>query len=49
MASTDIVAVDAYATATLFHLKPEEIESTQAAYQLGLGEIDLKKIKVVKV
>ncbi len=49
MASTDIVAVDAYATTTLFHLKPEEIESTQAAYQLGLGEIDLKKIKVVKV
>ena len=49
MASTDIVAVDAYATTTLFHLKPEEIESTQAAYQLGLGEIDLKKVKVVKV
>ncbi|MGC1401780.1 MAG: DUF362 domain-containing protein, partial [Thermodesulfobacteriota bacterium] len=49
MASTDIVAVDAYATATFFHLKPEEIESTQAAYQLGLGEVDLKKIKVVRV
>lgn len=47
IASTDIVAADAYAT-TLFHLKPEEIESTQAAYQLGLGEMDLKKIKVVK-
>lgn len=47
MASTDIVAVDAYAT-TLFHLKPEEIESTQAAHQLGLGEIDLKKIKIVR-
>jgi uncharacterized protein (DUF362 family) len=47
MASTDIVAIDAYAT-TLFHMKPEEIESTQAAYQLGLGEIDLKKIKIIK-
>lgn len=48
IASTDTVAADAYAT-TLFHLKPEEIESTQAAYRLGLGEMDLKKIKVVKV
>lgn len=47
MASADIVAVDAQAT-TLFHMKPEEIESTQSAHQLGLGEIDLKKIKVVK-
>ena len=48
MASTDIVAVDAYAT-TLFQLKPDEVESTRAAYQLGLGEIDLKKIKILKV
>jgi uncharacterized protein (DUF362 family) len=48
MASTDIVAVDAYAT-TLFQLKPEEVESTRAAYQLGLGEMDLKKIKILKV
>lgn len=47
MASIDTVAADAYAT-TLFHLKPEEIESTQAAYRLGLGEMDLKKIRVVK-
>ncbi|MBA4393075.1 MAG: cytoplasmic protein [Desulfobacca sp.] len=47
MASTDIVAVDAYAT-TLFGMKPEEIESTQAAHQLGLGEMDLKKIKIVR-
>jgi uncharacterized protein (DUF362 family) len=48
MASTDMVAVDAYAT-TLFQMKPEAIESTQAAHQMGLGEIDLKKIKIVKV
>ncbi len=47
MASSDIVAIDAYAT-TLFQMKPEEIESTQAAYHLGLGEMDLRKIKVVK-
>ncbi len=48
MASTDTVAIDAYATTTLFHMKPEEIESTQAAFQLGLGEMDLKKIKIIK-
>jgi len=47
IASIDIVAADAYAT-TLFQMKPDEIESTRAAFQLGLGEIDLKKIKVVK-
>ena len=48
MASTDIVAVDAYAT-TLFQMKPEELESTVAGYKLGLGEMDLKKIKILKV
>jgi uncharacterized protein (DUF362 family) len=48
LASIDTVAVDAYA-ATFFNLKPEEVESTRAAYQLGLGEMDLKKIKVVRV
>jgi uncharacterized protein (DUF362 family) len=48
LASTDIIAVDAYAT-TLFQLKPEEVEATVAGYKLGLGELDLKKIKIVKV
>ena len=48
LASTDTVAVDAYAT-TFFGMKPEEIESTYAAHQLGLGEMDLKKIRIVKV
>ncbi len=48
LASTDTVAVDAYAT-TFFGLKPEEVESTKAAYQFGLGEMDLKKIKIVRV
>jgi uncharacterized protein (DUF362 family) len=47
VASSDTVAVDAYAT-TFFGLKPEEVESTKAANQLGLGEMDLKKIKVVR-
>lgn len=47
VASVDQVAVDAYTT-TLFGLKPEEIESTVAAHTMGLGEMDLKKIKIVK-
>jgi len=48
IASTDVVAADAYAT-TLFGLKPEEIESTRAAYGMGLGEMDLSKIEIISV
>lgn len=48
IASRDTVAADAYAT-TLFQMEPEAVESTRAAYQLGLGEMDLKKIKIVTV
>ena len=44
----DPVAVDAYAT-TLFDLKPDELESTRCAAALGLGQIDLNKVKMVKV
>jgi hypothetical protein len=29
-------------------MKPEELESTVAGYKLGLGEMDLKKIRIVK-
>ena len=47
IASADPVAVDAYAT-TFFGLQPQEIESTVAAHGLGLGEMDLKKIKIIK-
>ncbi|HJV64463.1 MAG TPA: DUF362 domain-containing protein [Geomonas sp.] len=47
LASTDIVAADAYAT-TLFGHRPEEISVTVAAHKRGLGEIDLRKVKVVK-
>jgi uncharacterized protein (DUF362 family) len=47
IASADTVATDAYAT-TLFQMKPEELESTVAGYKLGLGEMDLKKIRIVK-
>lgn len=47
IASTDIVAADAYAT-TLFGLKPEDIAVTVAASRRGLGEINLKKVKIVR-
>ncbi len=48
IACADVVAADAYAT-TLFGLKPEDIESTKAAYQMGLGEMNLSKIDIVSV
>lgn len=48
IASTDIVAADAFAT-TLFGLKPEDIAVTVAAHKRGLGEMDLGRIKVVRV
>jgi uncharacterized protein (DUF362 family) len=48
IASTDIVAADAYAT-TLFSHKPEEIAVTVAAHRRGLGEMDLKKVRMVRV
>jgi len=46
IASMDPVAADAYAT-TLFGLQPQDIESTRAGYELGLGEMDLNKVQVV--
>ncbi|MEI6305869.1 MAG: DUF362 domain-containing protein [Deltaproteobacteria bacterium] len=48
IASTDIVAADAFAT-TLFGLKPADIAITVAAHARGLGEINLDKIRVVRV
>lgn len=48
IASTDIVAADAYAT-TLFGLKPADISTTVAAYKKGLGEMNLNKVRIVKV
>ncbi len=48
IASTDIVAADAYAT-TLFGLKPADISTTVAAYRKGLGEMNLSRVRIVKV
>ncbi len=47
IASSDIVAADAYAT-TLFGLKPEDISTTVAAYRRGLGEMNLSRIRLLK-
>ena len=47
IASTDIVAADAFAT-TLFGMNPSEIPVTVAAHKRGLGEMDLDRIRVVK-
>jgi len=47
IASTDVVAADAYAT-TLFGMKPEEIAVTVAAARRGLGQMDLGKVRVVR-
>lgn len=46
IASADPIAADAYAT-TLFGMKPEDLEATVAGAKLGLGEIDLTKVKIV--
>ncbi len=46
IACVDPVAVDAYG-ATLFNLKPEEIGHIKLANEHGVGEMDLKKMKVV--
>lgn len=45
IASTDPVAADAYAT-TLFGLQPEDIDSTVAAHAMGLGEMNLAKMRI---
>ena len=55
IASTDIVAVDAYGASFFKNPKtgkpyrPEEIRFVKHAYDLGLGEIDLSKVRVKKV
>lgn len=48
IASTDVVAADAFAT-TLFGLRPEDIAVTVAAHMRGIGQMDLKKVRVMKV
>ena len=55
IASTDIVAPDAYSATFFKHpktgkpFKPEEIRFVKNAYELGLGEINLSKVRVKRV
>ena len=48
IASADIVAADAFAT-TLFGMKPLDIPATLSAYRRGLGEMNLDRIRIVRV
>ncbi len=47
IASRDPVAADALAT-TMFGLAPEDISSTVAAHSMGLGQMDLDKMNLIK-
>jgi uncharacterized protein (DUF362 family) len=46
--SQDIVAADSYAT-TLFGLQPEDISYIRAAAAMGLGNSDLKSLKIEEI
>ena len=47
LASADPVAADAVG-ATLFGMRPEELSSTVASYEMGLGQMDLARIDIRK-
>jgi uncharacterized protein (DUF362 family) len=46
VAGTDPVAVDSYG-ATLFGMRGRDIGHISAAYEMGLGEIDLSNVKII--
>jgi uncharacterized protein (DUF362 family) len=48
IAGVDPVAIDAYGS-TLFGMKPTDIKHIQLAHELGVGEIDLTKVKIKQV
>jgi uncharacterized protein (DUF362 family) len=48
VAGTDALAVDAYG-ATLFGRKPEQIGHLRCAHASGVGEIDLRRVKILDV
>jgi len=48
IASADTVAADSYAAKTLFGMEPVEIPHIEAAYKVGLGEMNLSRIKVLR-
>jgi uncharacterized protein (DUF362 family) len=48
IAGTDPVAIDAYAT-TLLRRDPHDIRHIQYAHELGIGEMDLKKLNIKEI
>lgn len=48
IASPDIVAADAFA-ATLFGLKPEDLDYVRAGVAMGLGRADLENLRIAEV
>jgi uncharacterized protein (DUF362 family) len=48
LASTDRVAVDAYAM-SMFNVNPYEVEYLKLAHQRGMGELDLKNVKITEI
>lgn len=55
IATTDIVAADAYAAAFFKHprtgkpFRPEDVKFVRLGYEAGLGEIDLSKVRIQRV
>jgi uncharacterized protein (DUF362 family) len=47
-ASSDPVAIDAYG-ATLFGVDPGDLSFITAAYRMGLGEMDLQKVRILEI
>ena len=47
LAGVDPVAIDAYGTVHLFHLKPADIGYIVKGHEMGLGEMELEKIKII--
>lgn len=48
IAGVDPVAIDAYGT-TLFGMKPADVSHIQLAHDMGVGEMDLAKVKIKQV
>lgn len=46
--SQDIVALDSY-TATLFEMKPDDLEYVRAAVAMGLGRSDLENLRIEEI
>jgi len=47
VAGVDPVAIDAYGTLNLFGMHPSDIGYIVKGHEMGLGEMDLEKIKVI--